>query len=236
MRVERGMQRFKTYEDKRLGGVCFNCGSLPTTRDHAPPKVFLDKPYPKNIIKVGSCGACNAVTSSDEQYLACLIEVTLRGSTDPDDLQRSNIAKTLRRAPALRSRLDQARYDIDGSTGFRCELERVNRVLEKMARGLWYFDHAEALTDAYAICRWWPAPLSPEQETDFFQTSGLQLLPEIGSHAFVRTLLPTSMTEPSKYGDGWVDIQEGRFSYSTDDSRVRMILSDYLFVDVQIIH
>jgi hypothetical protein len=198
--------------------------------------VFLDKPYPKNIVKVGSCGACNAATSADEQYVACLIEVALRGSTDPDDLQRPNIAKTLRRAPALRSRLDQARYDIDGSTGFRSEPERVNRVLEKTARGLWYFDHAEALTDAYAICRWWPAPLSPERETEFFQTSGLQLLPEIGSHAFGRTLLPISMTEQSKYGDGWVDIQESRFSYSTDDSRVRMILSDYLFVDVQMTH
>lgn len=230
------MQRFKTYVDERLGGVCFSCGSLPTTRDHAPPKVFLDKPYPNNIIQVESCEPCNRVTASDEQYVACLIEVTLRGSTDPDDLQRPNIAKTLRRVPALRSRLAQARYDIDGSTGFRCEPERVDRVLVKMARGLWYFDHAEAPTDALAICRWLPAPLSPEQEAQFFQTSGLQLLPEIGSHAFVRTLLPIRMTEPSKYGDGWVDIQEGRFSYSTDDSRVRMILSDYLFVDVQMIH
>ena len=227
------MQRFETCPDERLGGVCFNCGSRPTTRDHAPPKVFLDKPYPKNIIRVESCGGCNAVTSSDEQYVACLIEVTLRGSTDPDDLRRTNIAKTLRRAPALRSRLAQARYDIDGITGFLPEPERVSRVLEKMARGLWYFDHAEAPSDAHTVCRWWPAPMSLAQEAGFFQTSWLQGWPEIGSHAFMRTL---QSTERSKYGDGWVDIQEGRFSYSTDDSRVRMILSDYLFVDVQMIH
>ncbi|WP_428118686.1 hypothetical protein [Candidatus Poriferisodalis sp.] len=39
-------------------------------------------------------------------------------------------------------------------------------------------------------------------------------------------------TEESVYGNGWVDIQPGRFSYSTDDGRVRMIFGDYLYADV----
>ena len=226
------MQRFKTYEDERLGGVCFSCGATPTTRDHAPPRVFLDKPYPKDIIKVESCSACNESASLDEQYVACLIEVALRGNTDPDDLQRPKVARTLRRDPALRARLARAKFDVDGYIEFQPETERVIRVLTKMARGLWYFEHAEAPTDAEAICRLWTAPLTPQEASEFSRTNLLQGWPEIGSRAYVRAC--RGLVDP-EYSSGWIEIQEGRFSYSTDDGRVRMILSDYLFVDVTLV-
>ncbi|WP_428118699.1 hypothetical protein [Candidatus Poriferisodalis sp.] len=222
------MLRYETFADVRLGGGGFNCGSVASTRDHAPPKVFLDEPYPDNIIKVASCAACNESASLDEQYVACLIEATLRGSTDPDDLQRSKIARTLRRDPALRSKLARAKFDVDGYIAFQPESDRVSRVLTKMARGLWYFEHAEAPTDMETICRWWTAPLSPAAEAEFFRTSSLQGWPEIGSRAFVRAC--RGLVD-STHSSGWLELQEGRFSYSTDDGRVRMILSDYLYVD-----
>lgn len=226
------MQRFKTYEDERLGGVCFGCGALPTTRDHAPPRVFLDKPYPENIVQVDSCAACNQSASLDEQYVACLIEVTLCGSTEPDDLQRPKIARTLSRDPALRARLARAKIDIDGHIGFQPESERVTRVLTKMARGLWYFEHAEAPTDMGTTCRLWTAPLTPEESSEFFSTNLLQPWPEIGSRAYVRAC--RGLVGP-EYSSGWLEVQKGRFWCSTDDYRVRMILSDYLFVDVALV-
>ena len=226
------MQRYELFHDERLGGTCFNCGSIPETGVHAPPKVFLDKPYPDNIIQVPSCTNCNSSTSLDEQYVASLIEVAICSTTDPHQLQRNKISKTLEHAPALKQRLDQAATVIDGVYTLHPELERVNPVLEKIARGLWCFDNSQDTTDMNAIVHLSVVPLSQEERDTFFNSSSVQSWDEIGSHGFLRSILGT---EESEYGPGWLDLQVGRFSYSVDSSdseRVRMIFSDYLYATV----
>ena len=230
------MQRFPLSHDERLGGTCFNCGSTPETGDHVPPKIFLDKPYPANIMQVPSCTECNSAPSLDEQYVASLIEVVLCGTTDPSRLHRDKIAKTLEHAPALKERLDQAATVHNGGYAVRPELERVDRVLEKIARGLWHFDNVDAPVDMNASTRWAVVPLSQELKREFFESSAgssvVQCWGEIGSHGFSRSILGT---DRSDYGPDWVDLQVGRFSYSVDNydgGRVRMIFSEYLHAAV----
>ena len=227
------MQRYKLFHDERLGGTCFRCGSFPDTVDHVPPKVFLDKPYPDDLITVPACRGCNSASSDDEQYVAGLIEVVVCGSTDPARLQRRNISSTLEHAPALQERLRQASTVKNGGHFVRPEQERVDLVLEKIARGLWCFETAQDTADLKVVVFCDVAPLMDEQAiTSFFSSgSGLSGWGEIGSRGFIRSILGSN---ESVHGHGWEDVQVGRFSFSVDSGgdRVRMIFSDYLHVTV----
>ena len=231
------MKRYDLFHDDRLGGTCFHCGgSFPDTVDHVPPKVFLDKPYPDNLITVPSCRECNSDTSHDEQYVASQIEVAVCGTTDPRHLKRQKISKTLECKPLLRKKLARAATVNDGVYTVLPELERVNQVLEKIARGLWRFDTAQDTADLKATVHCDVAPLSADVKDVFFlsSTPGLSAWGEIGSRGFIRSQCGG---EESSYGPGWEDVQLGRFSCSVDSGgdRVRMIFSDYLHADVRLV-
>lgn len=230
------VERFPLFHDDRLGRACFCCGTAHTeTVDHVPPKVFLDEPYPDDLITVPSCGRCNSAASDDEQYVASLIEVVVSGSTDPNRLSRRKISKTLEHAPALRERLRQASTAKKGEHFVQPEQERVDRVLEKIARGLWCFETAQDTADFMAVVFCEVAPLMDEREIkSFFDSgSGLSGWGETGSRGFIRSCLGDYK---SVYGPGWEDVQVGRFSYSADSGgdRVRMIFSNYLYVTVHL--
>jgi hypothetical protein len=51
---------------------------------------------------VAACSDCNSSFSQDEEYVACLVESAIAGSTDPDKIKRSGMANILRKKPALR--------------------------------------------------------------------------------------------------------------------------------------
>jgi hypothetical protein len=44
------MEQLKSYADNRLVNGCVYCGGPEETRDHVPSRVFLDPPYPENLI------------------------------------------------------------------------------------------------------------------------------------------------------------------------------------------
>ena len=60
------MRQIKEFTDERLRGFCAYCGGPAETRDHVPPRVFLDKPYPSNLPVVSACRECNEDISMDE--------------------------------------------------------------------------------------------------------------------------------------------------------------------------
>ena len=70
------------------GAVAATAGScvIGDTRDHIPSRSLLDQPYPENLPVIGSCQVCNQGFSKDEEYVVCLIEAALAGSTDPDKI------------------------------------------------------------------------------------------------------------------------------------------------------
>ena len=91
----------KLFVNERLRGRCVFCGGIPDTRDHCPSKVLLDEPFPANLAMISACGECNQSFSKDEQYLACLPECVIRGSTDPELLRRTNVRWILVDTPGV---------------------------------------------------------------------------------------------------------------------------------------
>lgn len=102
--------------------------------DHVPSRVFLDEPYPENLLVVPSCTTCNTGFSLDEEYLACLIECARAGSVEA--VRRPKIRRILEPSPALVARLHQARREnLFGGVEFVPEPPRVSNVLAELARG-----------------------------------------------------------------------------------------------------
>ena len=60
---------------------CVYCGSeKDPTIDHVPPKLFLTRPYPDNLITVPACAKCNQSFQKDDEYARTLLCLDVRSS------------------------------------------------------------------------------------------------------------------------------------------------------------
>ena len=92
------MDQLKNYADGRLLQGCIYCESgKEETRDHVPSRVLLERPFPTNLPVMPACIDCNNDFSLDEEYVACLIECAIAGSTDPENISSLRVASILRR-------------------------------------------------------------------------------------------------------------------------------------------
>lgn len=217
------------FIDARMAGCCVYCGGSPDSRDHSPSKVLLDDPLPPELPVVDACNHCNNSFSLDEQYLACAIETTVCGSADARDVSRPKIKRILTETGSLAARLAAAkRLDHRGAAIWDVELDRVRRVILKLARGhvahelgLLKLEEPEAVSIAPFV------EMSTEEKREFELTEGRAFSPwpEIGSRAFIAAV----QGEPS--GSPWKIVQEGRYRYrvsQADGDFVHVVLSEYL--------
>ena len=210
-----------------------------------PSRVFLDSPLPENLPVVPACRACNNGFSADEEYLACLIESVIAGSTDPDRIGRPQIAEILRRSPALRSHIEAGRRQSGEQTTFDINQVRVRNVVLKLARGHAAFELSRPCREEPSSLAWWPIPLmSPEERDSYDASHVIQTFGEVGSRGMQR-LLVTQLTLNSPTGElstlgvivnDWVDVQDDRYRYlAVDDAgevRIKIIIRQYLACEI----
>ena len=211
-----------------MRGQCVYCGRKPETREHVPPRVFLNKPYPEQLPVVEACSDCNGGFSTHEEYLACLIECVISGSSVPEKIQNERIARILKERPSLKNRIEDARTEEDGTTVFAVELDRVRVIIEKIARGHALFEMNELLDDPVDFFANPLTTLSTEQRSDFedIEPAALGVWPEVGSRAMQRLLVTDDAVH-----NGWIEVQKDRYRYSVSQIagiEVRMVFSEYL--------
>lgn len=231
------MDPSKLTYDARLRAWCMYCGGAPDTDDHVPSKVLLDQPYPNNLPLVPACLACNNGLSSDEEYLACLLDCVIAGSTDPNSLTREKARRSLVRHPALAARIEQAKTtDASGRLVWVPEADRIKRVMLKLARGHAAYEITEPQFAAPAHVSFGPlTSMEEHQRHQFENPPGERLWPEVGSRAFERMALAFAMGGPAGLTNGWQVVQPGRYRYLVSYSEgvdVRMVLSEYLACQV----
>jgi len=239
------MDQLRDYADDRLVNGCIYCGGPESTREHVPSKAFLDSPYPENLPVVKACSPCNNGFSPDEEYVACLIECVIEGTTDPSRIKRSNVAKILSRAPALRARIEKAKYIENGCVHFTIEEDRVKNILLKLARGHAIFELSTLCQDEPTSFWWSPLERLPEQEQETFLFAHVaHHFGEIGSRGMQRQYV-TQLQLQDKNGHAstidliatdWVDVQEGIYRYlaihDTDSVKIRIVIRDYLACEI----
>lgn len=216
----------KNYGDKRQTGFCAYCGGATETRDHLPSKIFLDEPYPNNLPVVPACQDCNEGFSLDEEYVACLIECALNGSTVSGDISREKIRQILNKRPILASKLRKSQQEINGNIFFGAETERIRNIVLKLARGHAAFELNEPQLNSPSQIAFVPLfSMTKEIRERFEALPKASFLPEVGSRAMQRLLA----NEPGT--SLWVVVQPGRYRYLTSVGsgiNIRMVIGEYL--------
>lgn len=224
------MEQIQPFADERHDAFCASCGASPGTRDHSPPKVFLDTPYPDNLPTAWTCHDCNEGHSLDEEYVACLVECVKAGTTDPARLRRPTVRRVLAAKPALRERLTEAHQ----GDHFVVEHGRVNRVVLKLARCHAKYELAEPMLDPPTRLATAPLPALSQVQSQRFETAPEAFgWPEVGSRAMARAIGGASDANRDPYQ--WVIVQQARYRYLAVPApvcTVRMILSEYLAAEV----
>lgn len=239
------MDQLKNHADERLVVGCIYCGGQEETREHVPSRVFLDAPLPKNLPVVGACRKCNNDFSLDEEYLACLVETVIAGTTDPERIKRPRVANILSRNPALRARLEAAKSCTNGQTQFAIEPERIKNIVVKLARGHAAFELSQTYRDEPASVWWHPLAMMDKEHLDEFEASQIaETFGEIGSRGMqrwrvIQLTLQSNSGETSTKGmlvNDWVDVQDGRYRYHAiddgDTAKIKLVIGDYLACEV----
>lgn len=239
------MNQLINYADNRLIRGCIYCAGLADTRDHVPSKCLLEQPYPANLPVVGCCNSCNQDFSKDEQYLVCLIESVLCGSTDPEKIGRPSVARIMRNSPALRKRIENSRTEADGQIVFIPEIDRIYNVMLKLARGHAAFELSQPCREKPD--HFWCGPLSslPQENREIFDSVHFQqVFGEVGSRNMQR-LMVTQMILHSENGEqpkvgmivnDWIDVQDDRYRYIAIDDMglliIRIVIAEYFACEV----
>lgn len=222
----------KLFADQRHSGFCVYCGGPAETVDHVPSKALLDEPYPADLPTVAACTACNQGFSLDEEYLSCLIECTLRGSTEPERQQRLAVRQKLATRSALRAELEATRNVVDGEILWHPVSSRVENVIVKLARGHVAFEEGTPMLGEPDVLDYVPrTAISAEEAHELTRAWPADLAwPEVGSRAFFRA---SGMRVPHNPGpDSWITVQRDRYRYRVKGTVAQIVLSEYLICTV----
>lgn len=227
------MKQIRNVSDIRNRGWCVHCGGPSESQDHNPSKVFIDPPLPANLPVVPSCQSCNSGFSSDEEYLACLLECVVTGSADPASFERTSIAKSLSNNAKLARDLAAAKTEADGQIIWMPDHGRVAKIVTKLARGHVAFEQNEP--QLHEPDELWFRPLALMEELEQRRFEGelgeVDLWPEVGSRAMHRLVEGPD----DAFTNGWLVVQPDRYRYRTtmmDGVRVRLVIREYLAAEV----
>lgn len=224
------MKQIRDFGDERNKGWCVYCGGPPETRDHVPSKVLLDDPYPENLPVVPACIGCNSSFSLHEEYVACFVECALTGSVEAAS-ERGKIVSIFTRAPALASRLREARTESEAGVSFFAEQDRIRTVVVKLARGHAAYEQNEPQLSEPCHVSFTPLTSMSDGDRQRFEApSTSPLWPEVGSRAMIRVIAGQDIDH-----DGWIEAQKNRYRYrvhSEGGFRVQMVVREYLAAEV----
>jgi hypothetical protein len=141
----------KKLARKTPAPVCIYCGLPGDTRDHVPPRLLLEKPFPPDLRIVPACRTCNEGWSLDEEYFAVILAHV--GQHPLLEAKIENEGK-IDRALADSEGLDQAiinslQITEDGRVQILPDMDRIGRIATKIAFGLYCLEygHTRSLRD-----------------------------------------------------------------------------------------
>lgn len=156
---------------KEIKKNCCYCGKIADSKDHIPSKCLLEKPFPDNLLTIPSCVTCNKSFSLDEEYL---LNVLVEISTNPTLLAKKQIGGSVynarERSPGLRDRIKKSLVRAeDGKIYFKSEFDRIKRVIEKNALGLFYHKYKKlAPLKAFNCTGFYPFSVDETRPAEIF--------------------------------------------------------------------
>ena len=142
---------------KRKLEVCVYCGQAASSVDHVIARCLLEKPYPKNLLTVPSCEACNRAYGSDEEYFLALMAQTGFVPTLMEKVEESgHVGRMLQHSEGLDTHFQEVMsVDDTGRVRIAPNESRVANVAQKVAFGLYLHrykpKHIPKLQDFFVV-------------------------------------------------------------------------------------
>ncbi len=146
-------------------GQCAYCGEEHLlTADHIPPKNIFPKPRSSNLITVPCCEPCRVGWSKDDEYfrvaILCSAKVSdnLLAQSSIDSLVRSlnrkkqkKFARTIMRSIKEVEIITEAGILLSKEPVFQLDIERIDRVAQRIIRGLFFHEKGYKLPSEYRV-------------------------------------------------------------------------------------
>jgi 5-methylcytosine-specific restriction endonuclease McrA len=150
-------------------GECVYCGRFGRlTDDHVPPQALCSKPRPSDLVLVPSCQRCNGGASKDDEYFKTMMVFKDRAGSHPEAVAiRASVFRGL--AMPKKTRFTQrilgsmrpvalrtpAGLHVGRTRGFNVDLARLDRVVARITRGLYWPHHNHVrLPDDHEVAVW----------------------------------------------------------------------------------
>ena len=243
------MDQVKDFSDSRNKAFCVHCGDWLTvgesSKDHVPTKGLLDPPHTEHLPVVKVCRPCNSGFAADEEYLIAFLGSVLSGSTRPNPVRFPKAVNILNHSPRLQNRIERSRTvqgTLWGDTEvlWKPEIDRIERVIVKNARGHVLYEIGEPMFERPSHVSARPIPAMTTQQVDQFENiPPLIGWPEVGSRMMMRGILTFDHPENGREGyidDGWLDVQDGVYRYAvipiSGQVLVKTVIYEYLAAEV----
>jgi len=204
----------RSQKQLRLFKQCIYCGAVKTSKDHAPPKSLLEKPYPPNLSTLPSCDACNNGYADAERYVRDVVHHVSFSALSREKLSTwAVVARSLGWSSTHKSRIENG-YTADGY--FRPESEPFDQVFEKVACGFWFLRY-ERLPNRqrfHSIAVEHAKDLSPWlRDLSYVSEPAMPgMWPEVGSSSLERSARSWPRL-PEPVARQWQVVQSGVFEY-----------------------
>jgi len=134
------------------------------TVDHIPPKALFPEPRPSNMLTVPCCKNCNESFSKDDEYFRTILVSHASVSTDPNvQAVNKKLLRSMSRSEAatMASAICKSLHVVDvisrggiylgRSPAMKVNAGRINRVTDRIARGLFYITHNYPVPIEYEV-------------------------------------------------------------------------------------
>jgi hypothetical protein len=140
---------------------CYLCDNLATSNEHIPPKSFFPEGHRINLIRVPSCSLHNEATHLDDEYVRNLIALSSGNNGVAVDHSVNKVFKSFKNSPRLASAITKNPTKINKIRGddtskniaFQVDTKRFDRVIKKIAYGLYYYEFGSTWNRLLTISR-----------------------------------------------------------------------------------
>ena len=148
---------------RKTDQLCIYCGQAQAeTLDHVPPKCLFTEPRPSNLYTVPCCAACNASFGLDDEYFRTALAFRWDVSDHPAaPAIRDKALRATERARGFRHLFTHTLEDapivthgdlyVEEGGRFEVDIERINRMLARIVRGLYYKKLGTALATSHDV-------------------------------------------------------------------------------------
>jgi hypothetical protein len=118
---------------------CVYCGDWADTKDHTPPRCFLQPPLPSNLITLPACKKCNSTFSFDENVVSTFMGIiSARPELNSEQELRKKSERAFERDSRLKTIIGDCRQPNGNFVLTGGLLGCMERVLVKTVQGLYY--------------------------------------------------------------------------------------------------